>query len=305
MDKLLHDCHTHLTLCDEDIPKYAFGWITPYLLKNDKRANFVAKWLHRFIPFTRKDQLDRLAQLIKENRVSSRERIDSYLRHFQYVNVLLMDLESSMHAGPTKRTYEEQIIESIKLKEEFGNRIFIYMMINPEREDILELIEKYYDKIDGYKYYPPLTGSINNQMMDFILLKYPKDNIIIHTTNTSPIFDRDLDKETCGMFANPLYTLQLARKHVDKNFILAHSGGLNWLNDCVSCCSKANNVHVDISYTFEDEDTWDKLDKIYKIIPDKILFGTDWYMIDYESFTKIPLLDKLIDNNKIIFKIDI
>lgn len=303
--KLYHDCHTHLVLCDEDIPKYAFGWITPWLMKSNKRAEFTSKWLHRLIPFTRKDCLDRLAQLIKENRISSRERVKQHLSHFEYCNVLLVDLEGSMNAEKTKRSYEDQIIEAIKLKKEFNDRIKIYMMINPYRSNMIELVKKYYDDIDGYKYYPALTGKINEDYtLKTILTNYPKKNVIIHCTPTSPIYDRHSTKEiACEMWCNPIYTTILADSFKNINFILAHAGGKYWLHDCIKYAKNYKNIYLDISYTFEDEDLQKKLKGFMKIIPGKILFGTDWYMIDYQYFTKIDCIEELIENNKKVFEL--
>jgi predicted TIM-barrel fold metal-dependent hydrolase len=297
----LFDAHTHLCLSSEDIPKYAFGWITPFLIKSDARASFVAKWLHRIIPFTKKDQLDRLSMLVKQNILSSRQRCEKYFKIFSGANVLLMDLEGSMNAGITIRSYEDQIIEAIQLKKEFN--IKIYMFINPDRENMMDLVKKYYNDIDGYKYYPPLCGHIDNHFMNILLDEYPKDNVIIHTTNTSPIYDKNEDKEFCANMAHPSYCIPLINKFKKINFIFAHCGGIQWMIDCVTICSKYKNAYVDISYTFENEDLWKELNHIITLIPKKILFGTDWYMINFNNFLKIKNIDIMLKNNKRIFKL--
>lgn len=295
MKELIDDFHTHLTLSDEDIPKYAFGWITPMLMKSDSRARFVAKWLS-FLGT--KSGLDRLALILTANRKTSRQRCIEYFKVFSSANSLLMDLEGSMNAGKTKRSYEEQIKEAICLKREFN--INIYLFINPDRENMLELVEKYYNDFDGYKYYPPLCGSINNDVVIDILTRFPKKNIIIHTTNTSPIFDRDLEKDMCGDMAHPIHTIHLLSKFPHINFIFAHAGGNKWLTDCASICSKYKNAYLDISYTFGDKDNLNALKWLFRIIPKKILFGSDYYMIDYKEFLKLPYFKEMQENNALL-----
>lgn len=295
----LFDGHTHLCLSDDDIPKYAFGWITPFLMKSDKRANFVAKFLSNIIPFTSKDGLDRLAKILKENRLDSKTRIKEYFQHFSTCNVLLMDLEGSMNAGKTKRSYEDQIIEAINFKKLFDIKIFLF--INPNRPNMIELVEKYYEDIDGYKYYPSLTRNIDNLITRNILTKYPKNNVIIHTTSTSPIYNKKLDKKYCGEQCHPKFTVPLLNLYPNINFIFAHAGGEQWLMDCVSICSKYKNAYIDISYTFGDKKLHPKLERIFEIIPNKILFGTDSYLIDIDNFLDIKNKEKMIENNYRIF----
>lgn len=294
-----YDSHTHLCLSDEDIPKYAFGWITPFLMKSDKRANFVAKFLHNIIPFTSKDGLDRLAKILKENRLDSNTRIKEYFQHFDTCNVLLMDLEGTMNAGKTKRSYEDQIIEAINFKKIFDIKIF--MFINPNRPNMIELVQKYYEYIDGYKYYPSLTNNIDNLITKSILARYPKKNVIIHTTSTSPIYNRKEHKDFCGDQCHPRYTVPLLTLFPNINFIFAHGGGEEWLMDCVSICSKYKNAYLDISYTFGDKDLHPKLERIFEMIPGKILFGTDSYLIDIDNFLDIKNKEKMMENNYRIF----
>lgn len=293
---MIIDSHTHAGLSYRDYPNKIFGVFSKFLLGKKKRVKFAAKFLSAIIP-TDKDFLERYARLLEYSEKSTAERIEDALTYCDKLNALSINLQY-MGAGDAQRTYEEQMDTLVLMREKYKDRINIFMMLEPQDPNIIRHVIKYERFCKGWKYYPPVSGTINNGMIRHILGKHPKP-IIIHTTDTSPIYNKFFKKKVAQGFAHPKYCIPLIEKFPNVPFIFAHLGGENWQNEVITLCEKYPNVYTDISFTFsKDHDT---LSKRFHRIPEKILWGTDNHMTDPEPFLKVPYFKAMQKNNSKLF----
>lgn len=98
------------------------------------------------------------------------------------------------------------------------------------------------------------------------------------------------------LFTNPKNWIPVLEKYNDLYLNLAHFGGYKewdkfikgnsstWVDHIISLITKYDNVYTDVSYTLFNEDYFDKLGKLINSpIGNKILYGTDFYMVLVET----------------------
>lgn len=79
-------------------------------------------------------------------------------------------------------------------------------------------------------------------------------------------------------------------------FNFAHLGGENWWKLVMNMCCNFQNVYSDISFTFKDNEK--VLDSFMAFCPNKVLFGTDSYLIQKKSFYKAQYMKKMQYNTR-------
>lgn len=101
-------------------------------------------------------------------------------------------------------------------------------------------------------------------------------------------------------YAHPLEVDELALKYPDINFIIAHFGD-PWIMDAALVASKNKNVFVDLSgLIIGDKNDVEKFKVplfiahikqglVYLDNYKKVLFGTDWPLVDFESYKNFML----------------
>jgi predicted TIM-barrel fold metal-dependent hydrolase len=290
------DAHTHLQLSDKDYPDKLFKWFSKFLLKKRKRLVFASKFLSFIIPGG-KDILERYAKLLKSATQTTEEKIRKALQKVDCVNLLSVNLEN-IGCGKCERSHSEQLEEMIRMKEIFKDHVKIFMMIDPCEPNIISHFHKYAHHFDGYKYYPPVSGTINNEVVRFFLEKNPKP-IIIHSTDTSPIYNHKWKKKVAQSFANPMYAVPLIAHFPNVTFVFAHFGGRNYINQVTDICKSYSNAYTDISYTYANDK--ELVRKHFNLIPDKVLWGTDTPMERSELFFDFPYFKKTQENNRKLF----
>lgn len=289
------DIHTHFTLSIKYIPSGVFGFASKWMFKKRSRFNKFTKFLHHLIFWSNKDMFDRVAEIVEQSLLTSEQRLLKILESCDVATTLVMDFYS-MNAGTPECSFEQQLNRAIELKEKYKGRVLIFMMLDPNRPDILRLARNYYERIDGWKYYAPLTGSINKHKVIGVILNEMPLPIIMHTTNTTPIYNHKFKKKIANELAHPRYAVNLIEKHKNVNFNFAHLGGENWQHEVVTLCKAYPNVYTDISYTFGKD--YEQLELDTREIEHKRLWGTDSPLINTDNFYKVKGTSQMQRNNK-------
>jgi len=113
-------------------------------------------------------------------------------------------------------------------------------------------------------------------------LKYAKDNNYLDIKDYTDPIRYFQDK-----FVRPKAWDDVLLNYSNLKLCLAHFGDIdNWRNEIIGMIKKYNNFYTDISYVFFDKEYRNKFSEALYAnldIKDKILFGTDWYVIRGED----------------------
>lgn len=295
--------HYH-TIGIEHVAKRMFGIVTAWVDKNPtKRLKLISgtfKVIGWIVPG--KDAFERYSRLVKNIDLSTEDKIKLGLKSSGFLCIYTMDFENCK-AGEVPVSYEKQLDELIALKEQ-GYPIKIFMHLDNRRPKLLELAAKYASKVDGWKLYPPLSGYPDDYIILYILDYYPKE-VVIHCTDTSPIFYHGYvrnyggsQKDNCQRFLDMNHIERLIKRYPETNFNLCHGGGGNNVMrlQIISLCQRYANCYTESSY----ESNKEYFNEIYSKIPTKALFGTDAIMCD--DF-ELPHMDILQENNRRFLKL--
>ena len=240
--------------------------------------------------------------------------------------VLAMDLEF-MNAGNVSRPYINQINELGELSQKYTNVIpFIHIDPRRKGfMSYLRRAHEFYG-FKGIKLYPNV-GYLPFDKRLYEAYDYCSQNNMQVTTHCSPYNPvhyrgepediRILLKESkvyipssyklttqdlCSYFTHPLQYEQLLNDFPNVNFDLAHFGSKyyidkynnddwddNWFLILLGMLSRYKNLYTDISYTLSDTRYFRILDDILKSpkYNNKILYGSDFYMISSQKAEKI------------------
>lgn len=236
--------------------------------------------------------------------------------------VLPMDM-AYMGAGNVPRPYREQLIELYNLTQSHPQGIpFIHIDPRRERVlDLLkEFVEEY--KFKGVKLYPPLGYFPYDEALDPIYAYCQEKNLplLTHCSPFNPVHfkgkKKDLlkllaksidpidthkksKKELCSLFTYPGNFKHVVKKFPKLRICFGHFGSSyfwdqfihhpeledNWMRVIKDMCVEYDNFYTDISFTMADMKYFSLLkvlltdDKLRK----KILFGSDYYMVEVES----------------------
>ena len=333
------DIHTHIFNFNH-IPSNFLPFGLQKIVENSIGYSIVSFISKRIIPW-KGDIFDRVAKFLEFSKVKSQEQvynelisINSSLENLA-LTVLSMDFEYTGMKKP-KISFLEQIEELHQLKLKYQDRIFPFVMADPRRNDILQLVKKCIEeyKFTGVKLYPPLGYTIND--FDDEFLKYLEDNqipIITHCSqNAATHLEKDVDKrikkcchypelilkykheslqKKCDIFSNPDEYLIALRKFPKLRIDFAHMGGNDewerrmedehptWSDKIFEMCKNYENVYTDISYVMSETDRHFELLKCilkYPHLRNKLLYGTDQYLVELDEY-KLNNFPKDFKNN--------
>ena len=294
----LYESHAHCKIWQ---PKYFAGKLTPLLMSK----GFV--WLlDHAIPFFDKDILSRLAHFAKMfKKTESEVFYDMFAEYPDHIIcVKIMDL-SCMGAGSVQKDIYTQTTQILDLG--FKN-IRLFPVIDPrskQRDAMLKLMWDNPKSFAGFGIYPNIGYTAD----DYRLREFwewaeaNSKSVMIHTTDTSPVYYRGKDLETllqpikhyfffndvkckklrCGNFCHPYFGIEQAKKYTNVNVSFCHAGGSNkefW--SYINNSSKSfKNVYFDTSSTIKTKEEFFALVDATKNT-DKILVGYDWFMSTLE-----------------------
>lgn len=296
----------------------------------DDMIKYLPSWAERFVensrllpiilrvcnPFSRKSELDFYGNYLRFQRMSIDKKVNKHLEKLYEiegewvgVNILTVDFEY-MKRGKVKRDLINQIDEALRIKESHvDDLINVFMGIDPRRPNLIELVSKYIDRVDGFKLYC-YNGFFpyDDRLDEFYQLASDNNKpIIFHCSDTNINYygGKDIDellvkskfpvlpnrkgnKELSTNFCNPLGYVRVARSFPELKVIIAHWGGNDMLNGdmfftntITAAITALDNVFVDTSFFMNDNKAVNFIVNIINDNPkliDKIFIATDFFM---------------------------
>ena len=170
--------------------------------------------------------------------------------------------------------------------QKYPDRFIIFSGVDPRRgEKGIELFKKSIEeyKFKGLKLYPPCGFEIDDIALTeyYELCRFYHLPVLIHTGPS--LKDMYLSKKY------PLTIKIIANKFKEVNFILAHSGIL-YFNEGLELAKEYNNIYLDISGFQKEsnniESIKNKMKILFKEIPKKVIFGSDWPLYNFNISQK-------------------
>lgn len=315
-EKIIYNCHSHI-FTHENIPNNFF----PLQLVRAIRIKYI-RWLLRgimkiIVPFVKNDKVQRYANFIKaayrKTQENNLKRLISYYPYEKSRFIILpMDM-SRMNAGKVKEDIDAQHAELVRLykKSEYRDILIPFAHIEPRRPNALNrlktLIEK--DEFKGVKIYPSLGYSPDHKILMEKIYPYMVENSIPLMAHCSPgsVYNKKIGRKRCYAFTHPDNYKRVMEAYPKLRVCLAHFGGKGewkrqfnksyesndptWFTKICELLRSESypNLYVDISYTiFSFQENVPMLKVLLeddKIIS-KVLFGSDFYMVESEKYSE-------------------
>jgi len=250
---------------------------------------------------------------------------------------LLMDMEQ-MGAGRPMANYKTQLDEIIRLRTRghYKDRLLPFIFVDPRRPEftngqkVLDWTKRYFDEYGfvGIKMYPALGYYPFDEKLD-LLYKWAQEKFIpitYHCIEGVIYYRGDLKSLSPPRFKNNFHDLSIAKNEkYQRNFTepenyvkvlemfpelkinLGHFAGEDeikkngeWYKTVKRLITENKNVYADVSFTLNDVATHAKIhaDINTPLLGDKILFGTDYYVVEKnkdEAMLRDELRNKLND----------
>ncbi len=252
-----------------------------------------------------------------------------YPKNTQFV-ILPMDM-AFMGAGKVPRPYIDQLEELWQMKKAYPQmHPFIHIDPRREGVlDLLRKCVEEWD-FKGVKLYPPL-GYFPYDKRLYPIYEYCENNslpIIAHCSPYNPVHFKGSKKELykllsksdspintkgkskkklCSNFTNPYNYRKVLTDFKELNICLAHFGSEyfwkkylddpgdvdNWFVIIKDMISKYKNLYTDISFTLNNQDFFPLLKVLFsnEALKQKILFGSDYYMVETKTSERRFVLD--------------
>lgn len=309
------NCHSHV-FTHENIPD---GYFPFFLVPAARIAPL--RWALRgimkvIVPWTKNDKVHRYAAFVKaayrDSQEENLEHMMSYYPEGTKFVILPMDM-ALMGAGEVIEDIDEQHAELAKLavSEKYRDAIIPFAHIDPRREDALErltgLVEE--SNFRGVKIYPPLGYGPDHELLMSSIYPYMVEHNIPLLAHCSPgwVCSKDLTMSEAHQLADPDNYRRVMDSFPQLRICLAHFGGISewrkhldgdrgignptWLDKILDLMKSGNypNLYTDISYTifnFQENAPFLKILLEDKDIAPKVLFGSDFYMVESEKYSE-------------------
>ena len=314
-EQIIYNCHSHI-FTHENIPNRFFPfWLVPIA-----RIGLL-RWLIRVIMkvlvlWLKNDKIQRYSNFIKATYRKTQENnlkrlIGYYPEKIRFI-VLPMDM-AYMGAGKVKEDIDEQHAELARLYKNPNYRDILipFAHIDPRRPSALSRLKSLVEKHDfkGVKIYPTLGYGPNNKVLMDKIYPYMVEKNIPLMAHCSPgsVNMKGISRDKAHAFADPDNYRVVMGAHPDLRVCLAHFGGIGewerhfdnqsetnnptWMTKIRELlrCGRYPNLYADISYTiFNFQDNVPMLKILLedeKILP-KVLFGSDFYMVESEKYSE-------------------
>lgn len=268
------------------------------------------------VPFTSKDIFHRYAAFLKAAfRKNQEENLQILVEYYptgtKFV-ILPMDM-AYMGAGKIKEDIDKQHSEIARLatSEKYKDILIPFAHIDPRRPDSLQrlssLVEK--DNFQGVKIYPTLGYPPDSDVLMKDIYPYMVSKNIPLIAHCSPgwVNSKDMSREEAHALADPYNYKRVMDSFPDLRICLGHFGGISewrkhlneqqtiedptWLDKILEMIEskKYPNLFTDISYTifnFQENAPFLKILLENPDIQPKVLFGSDYYMVESEKFSE-------------------
>jgi predicted TIM-barrel fold metal-dependent hydrolase len=278
-------------------------WALKYLLKG-------------IIPFTKNDKFNRYAAFIQATYRGSQEKNIEHLAGYYPTGtkfiVLPMDM-SRMGAGEIKEDIDKQHDELARLAKDpkYSEILIPFAHIEPRRPEALDRLKSSVEKnnFKGVKIYPTLGYGPDHKVLMEKIYPYMVEKNIPLMAHCSPgvVNSKDISRDKAHAFADPYNYRIVMDKFPELRICLAHFGGIaewrrhineskdprnpTWLSKIRELIKseKYPNLYTDISYTifnFQENVPLLKILLEDKKILEKVLFGSDFYMVESEKYSE-------------------
>lgn len=329
--KRIINCHIHTFNLENVPPSYPALWLR--ILKNYRPTRWLGRkilWsLGREIEG--RDIFERYANFMEIASYCSQEKVFKKVRgryplNTQFV-VLPMDMRG-MGYGEPKQDINEQHLELKRLAECYPDQIIPFIHIDPRSggpelsgPDPVEFIQKFHKKgFKGIKLYPPLGYDAADDLL-MPIYGYANEHslpVMVHCTRggvrNKKFKDEDVDRTTA-----PHKYCDILSKFPKMRLCLAHYGGsedwkryledewhdddtplekMDWMSQISTMIRRGlyPNLFTDISYTIFRFERYIPVLKVLlrdEKIRNRVLFGSDYYMIEREKLLEREMAIKL------------
>jgi predicted TIM-barrel fold metal-dependent hydrolase len=277
-------------------------------------------------PFDNRDTFQRYSDFIKVAHLETQGKVFEFVKA-RYPSdtkfiILPIDMEF-MGAGKVVKNWRKQHEELAELAKTQPDNVIPFFAAIPERTGIINEVQKiendYKIKFQGIKLYPTLGYSPTDPRLEQIYDFAENEALpIISHCSKGGVRNRRLDKKTCLKFSHPENYIEVFEKHPKLKICLAHFGGEgewnrllkvganfdhpslkdNWVRKIIEMIVSGNypNLYTDISYTIFKFAEYIPILKVILAdrdngpkISERVLFGSDYYMIEQEKFSEKQL----------------
>ncbi len=314
-EKIIYNCHNH-TFTHENIPNGYF----PFLLVPAARiAPF--RWLLRgimkvIIPWTNNDKVHRYTAFIKaayrKTQEGNLEHLTNYYPEKTKFIVLPMDM-AYMGAGIVKEDIDKQHDELARLSksQKYKDTLIPFAHIDPRRPGSLSRLKSLVENHNfrGVKIYPTLGYSPSDKVLMKEIYPYMVEKNIPLMAHCSPgsVNSKDISLDKAHAFADPYQYRDVMNEFPELRVCLGHFGGIGewrrhineakdskkptWLTKIQELikCGEYPNLYTDISFTiFNYKENIPLLAILLEDseIIEKVLFGSDFYMVESEKYSE-------------------
>jgi len=239
--------------------------------------------------------------------------------------VLAIDM-AYMNAGRVPRSFQQQIDELARLYEDKPDSVIPFIHIDPRRPGIFDIfLDAVRKGFRGVKLYPPMGHRPDDERLTPVYeycsnFRLP---LLVHCGPQSPTHYKGSKKqirklldaagiaytshmkkqELCAQFGHPELYIPILEKYPNMNICFAHWGSEvswrnyienpgardNWFRIIRDMLGKYPNLYTDISFTLNNPEFFSIL-KVYMnrypAIREKVLFGSDYYMVEVKTTEK-------------------
>lgn len=315
----IFNTHIH-TFTDKDVPRKFLPLGLVRILSSNIGFNIIAKTLNFLNPLSSDDQFKKYVRFATIGSLGSQQKIFEECAKFypedtKFV-VLSVDMKY-MDAGNVPREFPDQIEELGILTKKYP-QIIPFIHIDPRRPGYFDLLRHAVEDLNykGVKLYFPLGYFPTDERLDMVYEYCQRKNlpIISHCGPCTPTYNhsskktirkwlgdypyskKDDKKTLCSHFANPKNYIPVLEKYPNLKICMAHFGSEcslseflknptdkeNWFYIIKDMIQKYPNLYTDISFTLNNQEYFSVI-KIYmnnETMREKILFGTDYYMVE-------------------------
>ncbi|MHC4146305.1 MAG: amidohydrolase family protein [Planctomycetota bacterium] len=319
MEKVIINSHIHV-FTEDHVPLRFLNPVATKVLRV-KALRKPLLWLAKLAPGER-TFAERYAKFIEVAFKKSQGKVfrlieGCYPTETQFI-ILPMDMDH-MGAGTARHSIDEQHEELAKLKRNFGNKIHAFFHADPRNPDVLSQLETRFNSglFSGIKIYPPLGYDANSPSLKGVyeFANTRKLPIMTHCSQGG-VRHKKLKKKQANDHTNPRKFESVMQKFPNIKLCLGHFGGHeawarfrrndwgeegqenNWLSIILEMMRSGSysNLYADISSTIFNFSENVPLLKVLLTEPeieDKVLFGSDFYMMEKEKFHERDLSVKL------------
>nr|MBP7694102.1 amidohydrolase family protein [Anaerolineales bacterium] len=316
-ERPIYNCHVH-TFTAEHVPDH---FLPLGALLRWRPAVAALTWLLRRVdPWDNRDRVERYARFLALSDAGSQaEVLERFQRQYpasaKFV-VLPMDM-AYMGAGPVPVDVNAQTTELLRLAARCPETVIPFCAVDPRRPGVLEQARRWIVAgCRGVKLYPNLGYYPHDPVLLRLYEMLEAHNIpVLAHCSPGGIRHKQLSAAAAAEFAHPRHYAAILRRFPRLRVCLAHFGGgeewerhlraevepagderawVRWIADLIRS-GQYPGLYTDISYTVFSPGSvrwpFDYFDYLKVLLADprlreRVLFGSDFYMVTLERMTE-------------------